>query len=249
MSHWSKRKPESFNARTLSLPIFFSSISKEDQQYEINKSLENSIKTLSNGVITINWSCLQVKKVSSDLLVRAVRSQQSLNYGVDIKVILNVEGNLIEELPEDVFDLEEVVGVFARSNRIARIPQSIYKLKALKTLTLANNPIQYLPIEVTELPLANFTITEGSFITREEAEARNRGGGFRECSLVDLCVKKNRNSSYLSVIPEAMASRSRRCSFCRKMCMVYQLHYKYRVFKEVNIPFEYVNCGCAAAEE
>lgn len=256
MSHWSRRRPGHFRSRTLSLSIFFNGICEEDQKREIRGSLENGIKNLSGGIVTVDWSCLLIKAVPHEMLIesiakagRCLPSQTPLPRGGadgEIRVegevpeiILNMDGNLIEHIPEEVYGISNLKGLFLRSNKISRISQAIGRLAQLRSLTLANNPIQCLPAEMFALQLGNFTITARGFMSSEEMEERNGRIAFDRVMLADMCMRKRAEGA----VPEPLNSQSKVCSICKKKVLIYHLYYKVLPFRDLPAPFEFVVCS------
>lgn len=63
--------------------------------------------------------------------------------------MLYLEGNLIEQLPDDFFKkLPKLTWLDLRNNRLKAIPSSISYNECLENLLLANNQIERLPTEL-----------------------------------------------------------------------------------------------------
>ncbi|XP_059821254.1 uncharacterized protein LOC132391715 isoform X1 [Hypanus sabinus] len=62
---------------------------------------------------------------------------------------LYLEGNLLQELPEELFDhLPHLVWLDLRKNRLQKIPTRIGNHRCLRTLLLETNPLRELPVEL-----------------------------------------------------------------------------------------------------
>ncbi|XP_072110860.1 uncharacterized protein [Mobula birostris] len=62
---------------------------------------------------------------------------------------LYLEGNLLQELPEELFDhLPRLVWLDLRKNRLQKIPARIGNHRCLRTLLLETNPLRELPVEL-----------------------------------------------------------------------------------------------------
>jgi hypothetical protein len=64
---------------------------------------------------------------------------------------LSFEANRLDELPEDIGELNNLVALNLRDNRLCKIPESIGNLKSLINLALGNNLLSRLPDPVTSL--------------------------------------------------------------------------------------------------
>ncbi len=64
---------------------------------------------------------------------------------------LSLNNNLFTQIPEQVFSLESLKGLFAVSNKIKTISSSIGKIETLETLHLRNNKIEILPENLENL--------------------------------------------------------------------------------------------------
>ena len=60
-------------------------------------------------------------------------------------------GNIIQSLPDELFDLANLIHLELGMNNISKIPESINKLKQIETISLVNNYIKILPPEIADL--------------------------------------------------------------------------------------------------
>lgn len=265
MSQWSRRNGEREEARSklprnLSCPIFFENMSQEDRALCIKKALENMRECKLSGTKTINLSCLGIRHVPHARISASHRSFESapLNEETDYEkmfsryytsTILNLEGNLIEEIPDEIYKLTEIKGLLLRSNRISTLSPNIRELEALTTLTLANNPIRYLPIEVMGLPLNTFTISTTRFLTEKEVEERNSSLRFAPL-LSDACLRtmKIKTEKLPPFLDRGACMRFSICSICKRCTTGPQEYFRILPYMGVSVPFSTTVCSRTCLE-
>ncbi|KAI5180366.1 hypothetical protein NEOKW01_0670 [Nematocida sp. AWRm80] len=248
MSQWSRRANGSIPARNLSLPIFFEGISDENREKEIQLALKNSNQFSFSSSRTINLSCLAIKKLPLTEIVKCIKGEyassvfDAMSYerpSSEQKVILNLEGNLIEDLPVELVLQPSIIGLLLRSNRLQTLPIQIANLTNLTMLTLANNPIEYLPIEVSEMKITNFTISQSSFLSDREIEQRNFQTLFRSKTLNELCI----NNLDSAIAHSRTTANYTICSVCKHYSNGLQPVFKKQLFNQVLIPFMFSVCS------
>ncbi|OAG29429.1 hypothetical protein NEDG_00562 [Nematocida displodere] len=251
MSQWSRRSKQ----RTISLPIFFNSISDEDRSTSIRDALDLFVRGTKAIPRILNLSCLTIKDLPAPRIVSAIQKVETADFSSRIEetkywqetseFVLNLEGNLLGTIPDEIFEAPSIVGILLRSNRLATLPSRISSLFRLRTLTLANNPIEYLPVEVRGLKLSNFTITGTCFLSAEEMAARNAAIAFTSRGLEELCLRS------LDSSPDSprMLPGYERCSICKKQSHNYQIFFKSLPFRGTEMPFAITLCSSACLED
>ncbi|KAI5161736.1 hypothetical protein NEAUS04_0695 [Nematocida ausubeli] len=256
MSQWSRRKTGRLPVRNLSLPIFFNGISEENQAAEIKDALNNTRHCVLTKTRTVNLSCLAIKNIPISSLLSIIKEEQlPLNEQVDYeavfsesKVILNLEGNLLESLPLELFTATNIHAILLRSNKIQTIPSNIQNLAHLHTLTLSNNPIQYLPIEILSLPIMLFTICSRHFLSAEEIEKRNASVVFKEKTLNELCLKTIVIENMQNLSPAFKKSHFI-CYGCKSFTTCTNIIFKTISYKGHDIPFAMRICSLECKED
>ncbi|KAI5188635.1 hypothetical protein NECID01_0248 [Nematocida sp. AWRm77] len=260
MSQWSRRAANTrLPQRNLSLPIFFEDIHEKDQNAEIKEALRSPAGFSPGGSVPIGLSCLSLKTVPVQQIVAYVHQMEyaPITQEIDYKkvfsreklsIILDLQVNLIESIPSDVFSIPNIKGLFLRSNRLETLSPQIRKLKDLAALTLANNPIKYLPIEILSLPLGQFTITPKHFLSASCMEERNQKISFAASkTLSEMCLKNLSldTSSSLS-FGKSLLSKYDVCSVCGNYALNTQLFFHSAHFRGEDIPFCVTLCseGC-----
>ncbi|KAI5190078.1 hypothetical protein NEMIN01_0863 [Nematocida minor] len=251
MSQWSRRKVGGLPVRNLSLPIFFGGISEENQTSEIKEALKNTRYCSLTKTRTINLSCLAIKNLPINSLLASIREESfTLNERVDYemvftetKIVLNLEGNLLETIPVELFSALNIQVILLRSNKLQTISSKIADLKSLQTLTLSNNPIRYLPVEILSLPITLFTISERHFLTDEEMDNMNSQVVFKETTLNELCLKNVMMDDILSIRGTAINKPQGECYGCRSLTTSTNLVFKKIEYKGICIPFAMRVCS------
>ena len=64
---------------------------------------------------------------------------------------IDLHGNAIERLPEDMSGLRALESLSVQGNRLKKIPKSLTTLRRLRALNLAENEIELLPDEISEM--------------------------------------------------------------------------------------------------
>ncbi|KAI5184358.1 hypothetical protein NEHOM01_0103 [Nematocida homosporus] len=251
MSQWSRRRTGGLQ-RNHSLPLFFESISEEDQAREIKTSLECA-RIAQSGLKTINLCCLSIKNLPIVAISQTVRGEhpfsaldkpdyEQMLMQADLPVIINLEGNLIEAIPVELYSLLPIKGLFLRTNKLTKLSHKIAKLTNLTMLTLANNPIKYLPIELFDLPLTQFTISPNHFMTADEIERANSASEFSGLkSLKEICINEMGALKPLDILP--IRTDYDQCRSCRAYTATGQPIYKVLSFRDTLIPFELIVCS------
>ena len=65
--------------------------------------------------------------------------------------ILNLSGLGLVDLPDEIFSLSHLQGLFLRDNQLTVLPAAISSLSNLETLELSNNQLNTLPNTVSQL--------------------------------------------------------------------------------------------------
>ncbi|OAG29815.1 hypothetical protein NEIG_01161 [Nematocida sp. ERTm5] len=256
MSQWSRRKTGGLPVRNLSLPIFFGGISEENQAAEIKEALNNTRLCSLTKTRTINLSCLAIKNIPIAPLLSVLKEDQlPLNEQVDyetvfseINIILNLEGNLIEALPLDLFTATHIHAILLRSNKLRTVPSSIGNLVRLHTLTLSNNPIEYLPIEILYLPIMLFTICNKHFLSTEEIDRRNALITFDGTTLNELCLKTVASGDMPNISP-SIKKQHFICYGCKLLTTSRNIIFKLIAYKGHTIPFSMRVCSLNCKEK
>lgn len=251
MSQWSRRKGGGLPVRNLSLPIFFGGISEENQASEIREALKNTRYCSLAKTRTINLSCLAIKTLPVGSILSAIKEEdltidEVTDYEMaftEKKIILNLEGNLLESVPSELFSVESIEAMLLRSNKLSTIPCKIGRLKNLHSLTLSNNPIKYLPIEILSLPINLFTVSNRHFMTEEEIDEKNKEIEFKGASLSELCMRNVITVDALAVKKAALSKPQGRCFGCNLLTTSTSLAYKTVAYKGENIPFSMRVCS------
>ncbi|KAH9386169.1 uncharacterized protein NEMAJ01_1065 [Nematocida major] len=256
MSQWSRRKASGLPVRNLSLPIFFNGISEEDQITEIREALKNMRYCSLTKTRTINLSCLAIKNLPINSLLAAMKEEvmplsQSVDYEMvfsETKIVLNVEGNLLESLPLELFSAKNLHAILLRSNKLQTVPPEIGNLKSLCMLTLSGNPIRHLPIEITSLSISMFSICEKHFMSQEEIDRENSRVEFPAETLNELCLKTLPLGDVCRT-PSRIKKALRVCYACKSLTSIAGTVYKYMLYREQMIPFYMSVCSSSCKEK
>lgn len=256
MSQWSRRKGGGLPIRNLSLPIFFNGISEENQVAEIREALKNTRYCNLTKTRTINLSCLAIKNLPINSLLSTIKEDsvpltERVDYEMvftETKIILNLEGNLLESLPSELFSAANIHALLLRSNKLQTLPSGIDALKNLHTLTLSNNPIRCLPIELLSLPIMLFTVCDKHFMKVQEIEEKNASVVFKDTTLNELCVK-NLVCGKLSHVPNIIKKPHRVCYGCKSLTTSANEIFKIITYKGNAIPFSMRVCSVQCKEK
>ena len=81
---------------------------------------------------------------------------------------MNLEGNVLEEIPEAIFFLEPLMELDLSDNAIRVVPDEIASLENLKWLDLRNNRLTSLPLSIRHLSSTlEMLLLEGNLIEDE----------------------------------------------------------------------------------
>ena len=94
----------------------------------------------------------------------SVSTEELLNHYHELKMLnglgLVLEGVESEEIPEILFELENIVNLWLRRNKLKQLPPAVGKLTRLKMLIVRNNKLSELPetlAQLTELEVLDFS--------------------------------------------------------------------------------------------
>lgn len=261
MSQWSRRASGArAPQRNLSLPIFFEGMQETDQTAEIREALRTPMGPSTTGAVTIGLSCLSLRAVPVQQIAAYVQELEHMymTQGVDydqlfadkeLELILDLQVNLIETIPSEVFQLKKLKGLFLRSNKLSTISPQIGLLTGLTALTLANNPIEYLPVEIQELPLVQFTISPKHFLTAAEINERNSHISFAGSrTLGEACLRSLTASSPAS-LHRSLTSKYDTCSVCKNYVVNAQKFFQLAEYKGERIPLAVSLCSAECQKQ
>ncbi|XP_072177915.1 leucine-rich repeat-containing protein 27-like isoform X1 [Diadema setosum] len=131
----------------------------QDEDEEKNEDEERpkargskSLISLSKDVDMILQSASAVQAISVDLSGKGLVRVPEQLYGMDHVEFLYLEGNLLQTIPDDLFEgLPNVKWLDLRNNSIRILPTAIGRHRWLKTLLLEGNQITELPPEMGHL--------------------------------------------------------------------------------------------------
>jgi len=253
MSQWSRHAAGQGPKRNVSLPIFFESIQEEDQQREAKEALKVLREQGGPYTKTVDLRCLSLKTIPAREILRAwrgldsPRSVNEIDYEQmftpeESQIVLDLQGNLLEEVPNEIFEIRSIKGLLLRSNRIERISPRIRQLAKLSALTLANNPIKCLPVEIKQLGLTQFTVSLKDFMDEEEIEERNAQISFKNKTLSELCLEKAGPLSF-EFLGKSGGNSYEMCSVCDGFSQNMQEYYVILPYREYKIPFVVSVCS------
>ena len=111
---------------------------------------------------------------------------------------LDLEGNCITKIPDELMDLQDLLALNLNKNRITKLPQNIGNLKSLTELNIDNNSLQKLDKSLEKCQCLET-------LSVEENELENIDPFiFNISSLRRLCLSKN----FIKTVPEAMGRLS-----------------------------------------
>lgn len=147
----------------------------KDRFFKNKDKLISQDKNLNNNLETINLNDPAIVKIDSnnELLELYLNDQNLTNITVIEKlevqnkpiiefkrVTLDLSGNKLTSLPESIFNLTNLTGLYLNGNKLTAVPESIGNLVDLTELDLRNNELTQFPESVGKLN--NF---EGLYLT------------------------------------------------------------------------------------
>jgi Leucine-rich repeat (LRR) protein len=110
----------------------------------ITKRLERQVEVNYLSPFDKNCEHIDLRRKNITLLLPEIKKFKNLK-------ILNLNGNRMNTLPKELFELEQLVELDLGSNKLKALPPEIAKLKNLKKLNVSFMTLKHLPNELTEL--------------------------------------------------------------------------------------------------
>jgi hypothetical protein len=91
---------------------------------------------------------------------------ESIKALTDSTKALSLNEQLLDSLPQEIFNSTQLEVLYLRGNQLEEIPKEIANLPLLKVLDLGYNEIQQLPLEIAELPLLEILDLQNNKLTQ-----------------------------------------------------------------------------------